>query len=151
MLLNPSLVVPEFFIHVFFPTVLQHVSSSTDSFIRNCELSIPDLFVPPNNEIDREISWDQQLFLRSGENNCFIENILAGNDLHHKGNTSEEVLLPHLRGDEFNSQRNVVVKQTALVSIENAAEEFNGIKNSILKNLSEKASTIVKSKLVSNC
>lgn len=149
MLLNPKFVVPEFLIHVFFPTVLQQMTNTL--VIRQNENSlIPDLLIP-SDEVKRDIQWDQQLFLNGAvKANCSAENILIGNDLHQKediNNIEDSYKQQPQQQRDFNSQRNVVIKQTALMSIEQAAEEFTGVKAAVLKQMKDRVAGIVKSKL----
>jgi hypothetical protein len=142
VLLNPKFVVPEFLIHVFFPTVLQQQTNKLMVGLK--DYSIPDLLMP-TEEFKRDIIWDKQFFGNGIKGNGNAENVLIGNDLHHKEELSKDEGLSTKPQNDFNSQRNVIIKQTALMTIERSAEEFTGLKSTILRQLADRVANIVQS------
>jgi hypothetical protein len=140
VLLNPSHVVPEFLIHTFFPTLLKNtkVNNGTEiAAIHSSALTVPDALIPAypqNSSTDKlRVNWEYRISHDMVDNHALRkENLLLSNLMHaQKRNSTDNTEID----ENYQSQSNILIKQSAIQSIEQSVAEFRGLKSVLLKQI----------------
>lgn len=156
-MLQPNYVVPEFLIHVFFPTLTQSQQDAGNAIADDVELPSTIVCDPTKSNIPAK--WRGKVVDVYGENGVATETImlrnsctkleenLAADDSASRKNKDDLLQSPSTRSAQSVSsspQRNVVVKQTALNNIERAVEEYRSLKSILLQEKAERLQKLVK-------
>lgn len=122
MLLQPSHVLPEFLIHLYFRHVDGVFAEENDSH----ELPLAPMLTP-HHAVDQQECSGAEMALLSNE--CF--NLNARREVERSEREG-------CKKSHFDSQEAVKIKRAALLQIENAVEEFRSKQKSLMEDSSER-------------